>query len=43
MNVEIGIAATQFPEMEFINGIFVAVYYSVPFVVFFTALAWQMS
>ena len=43
MNVDIGSEAPQFLEMEFINGIFVAVYYSVPFVVFFTALAWQMS
>jgi hypothetical protein len=25
MNVEIGAEATQFPEMEYINGIFVAV------------------
>jgi hypothetical protein len=26
MNVEIGTEATQFPEMEYVNGIFVAVY-----------------
>jgi hypothetical protein len=26
MNVEIGTEATQFPEKEYINGIFVAVY-----------------
>jgi hypothetical protein len=34
MNVEIGAVAVQFPEKEYINGIFVAVYYSVLFVVF---------
>ncbi len=43
MNVEIGTEAPQFIEKENINGIFVAVYYSVLFLVFFTALAWQMS
>jgi hypothetical protein len=26
MNVEIGTEATQFPEKEYINGIFLAVY-----------------
>ncbi len=26
MNVEIGTAAAQFPEKEYINGIFLAVY-----------------
>jgi hypothetical protein len=26
MNVEIGTETTQFPEMEYINGIFLAVY-----------------
>jgi hypothetical protein len=34
VNVEIGTEAPQFPEKEYINGIFVAVYYSVLFVVF---------
>jgi hypothetical protein len=28
MNVEIGTEAAQFPEKEYINGIFVAVYHS---------------
>jgi hypothetical protein len=28
MNVEIGTEAAQFPEKEYINGIFVAVYVS---------------
>ncbi len=27
MNVEIGTEAAQFPEMEYINGIFVAVHF----------------
>jgi hypothetical protein len=44
MNVDIGPEAPQFPEKEYINEFFVAVvYYSVLFVVFFTASAWQMS
>ncbi len=30
MNVEIGAEAAQFPEKEYINGIFVAVYYRSP-------------
>jgi hypothetical protein len=34
VNVEIGTEAPQFPEKEYINEIFVAVYYSVLFVVF---------
>ncbi len=29
MNVEIGIEAAQFPEMEYVNGIFVAVWYRI--------------
>jgi hypothetical protein len=28
MNVEIGVEAALFPEKEYINGIFVAVYYA---------------
>ncbi len=31
MNVETGTEAAQFPEKEYINGIFVAVYHSHPF------------
>jgi hypothetical protein len=31
MNVEIGTEAAQFPEKEYINGIFVAVYSTVNF------------
>ncbi len=30
MNVEIGTEATQFPEKEYINRIFLAVYYVYP-------------
>jgi hypothetical protein len=30
MNVEIGTEAAQFPEKEYINGIFLAVYATVP-------------
>jgi hypothetical protein len=31
MNVEIGAEAAQFPEKEYINGIFVAVFQHAPF------------
>ncbi len=30
MNLEIGIETPQFPEKEYINGMFVAVQYSMP-------------
>ncbi len=30
MNVEVGIEAAQFPEKEFLNGIFVAVQWTQP-------------
>jgi hypothetical protein len=32
MNVEIGTEAAQFPEKEYINGIFLAVHHAVPMV-----------
>jgi hypothetical protein len=39
MNVEIGTEAAQFPEKEYINGIFVAVYHEKLY--FFYYFAWN--
>jgi hypothetical protein len=39
MNVEIGTEAAQFPEKEYINGIFLAVYMWNPFLIYDFATA----
>jgi hypothetical protein len=43
MNVEIGTEAAQFPEKEYINGIFLAVYISAAVGIARSSQLWQMA